>query len=253
MPAVSPAPLSAYSSSIAFLDESGAISHDRFFAVGCLKLAQPCDLTRAIITVRDKLHWYHEIHFTDLTRASLPFYREVLRQVCSLRATFACFVADREQSDPVARFGNAWTAYERLAEQLIVGNIRRRELVTVLADSYSTPPAVAFEVDLKRGVIRRLGESAVTSVCRLDSRSADPLQVVDFLTGAVTFEFRQQAGLAGTRSPKAVMAAEVRSSLGAGTFLQGFRSPSNSRFLVNVALYGQSPAPGKVVVPALTS
>ena len=46
MPGTSPAPLSAYSSSIAFLDESGAISHDRFFAVGCLKLAQPCDLTR---------------------------------------------------------------------------------------------------------------------------------------------------------------------------------------------------------------
>ena len=47
------------------------------------------------------------------------------------------------------------------------------------------------------------------------------------------------------------MAAEVRDSLGAGTFLQGFRSPSKSQFLVNVALYGQLPAPGKVVAPAL--
>ncbi len=47
------------------------------------------------------------------------------------------------------------------------------------------------------------------------------------------------------------MAAEVRDSLGAGTFLQGFRSPPKSQFLVNVALYGQPPAPGKVVAPAL--
>ena len=47
------------------------------------------------------------------------------------------------------------------------------------------------------------------------------------------------------------MAAEVRDSLGAGTFLQGFHSPSKSQFLVNVALYGQPPAPGKVVAPAL--
>ena len=47
------------------------------------------------------------------------------------------------------------------------------------------------------------------------------------------------------------MAAEVRDSLGAGTLLQGFHSPSNSQLLVNVALYGQPPAPGKVVAPAL--
>ena len=89
------------------------------------------------------------------------------------------------------------------------------------------------------------------SVRRLDSRSADPLQVVVLLTGAVTFEFRQQACLAGTRSPEATMAAEVRDSLGAGTFLQGFRSPSKSQVLVNVVLYGQPLAPGKVVAPAL--
>src|SRR5487761_25749 len=154
--------------SIAFVDESGAISHDRFFAVGCLKLAQPCDLTRALVAIRDKWHWYGEIHFTDVTRGSLPFYQAVVARVCQLQATFACFVTDRTVNDPIRRFSTPWRAYAALAEQLLIGTIKRGELVTVLADSYSTPNDVAFEVDVKREVNRRLKRLAVTSVCRLD-------------------------------------------------------------------------------------
>jgi Protein of unknown function (DUF3800) len=56
--------------SIAFLDESGAISQDRFFAVGCLKLAEPCILLREIQKLRDRHHWYGEIHWVDATQGS---------------------------------------------------------------------------------------------------------------------------------------------------------------------------------------
>src|SRR3954462_12634827 len=80
---------------LAFLDESGTISHDRFFAVGCLKLTEPSVLLRQLSKLRDTHHWYREIHFVDLTRAALPFYKEVVDLVAQADAEFSCFVADR--------------------------------------------------------------------------------------------------------------------------------------------------------------
>ncbi len=209
---------------VAFLDESGSISQDRFFSVGCLKLAEPSILLRQLQKLRDRHHWYNEIHFVDLTGGALPFYERVVEIVAAADAEFSCFVADRSVADPVQRFGSPWKAYEKLAAQLLIGSIRRREIVTVLADNYSTPDNVVFEQDVRAEVNGRLKRLAVASVCRLDSGSADPLQLVDLLTSAVTFEFRQSAGLAGHRSPKARLAAKLRSEYGVQSFLNSHRS-----------------------------
>ena len=217
---------------IAFLDESGAISHDRFFAVGCLKLAEPSVLLRRIQKLRDQHHWYGEIHWVDVTKDSLPFYSSVVEVIAKSEAEFSCFVVDRESADAVARFGSPWRAYEKLATQLLIGNIRPGELVTVLADNYSAPDEVVFEQDVKREVNRRLQRLAVTNVCRLDSKAADPLQLVDVMTSGVTFEFRQAAGLAGQRSPKARLADKLRIAFEVSSFLQGCRKGH-----VNVQLY----------------
>jgi hypothetical protein len=90
-------------------------------------------------------------------------------------------------------------------------------------------------------VNRRLKGLAVTSVVRLDSKASLPLQVVDLLTTAVTFQFRQNAGLASKKSPKARLANHVRNQYGIRSFLSGARVPR-----MNVACYaggrGQSVA-----------
>lgn len=217
---------------MAFLDESGSIAQDRFFAVGCLKLAEPSILMRRVRELRDQRHWYGEIHFADVTTGALPFYESVAGLISSSGAEYSCFVADRAVADPVTRFGSHWRAYEKLATQLLIGSIRPQEIVTVLADNYSTPRNVIFEVDVRNEVNRRLNRLAVTSVCRLDSRSADPLQLVDLLTSAVAFEFRQSAGLAGTTSAKAALAEHVRDRYGVDSFLHGCDAPS-----INVKTY----------------
>jgi hypothetical protein len=206
---------------MAFLDESGTISKDRFFAVGCLKLDEPSVLLRAIEKLRDQHHWYGEIHWVDLTQKSAPFYGQVAHEIAQSDAQFSCFVADRQQADPIARFGTEWRAYEKLAVQLLLGSIRPEELVTVIADKYSTPDHIVFEQDVRSEVNYRLKRLAVTSVCRLDSKAADPLQLVDLLTGAITFEFRQAAGLAGTATPKALLASSIRQGYGVTSVLGG--------------------------------
>ncbi len=216
-----------------FLDESGSISHDRFFAVGCLKLSEPSVLLREIEKVRDRFHWYQEIHWVDLTKGSLPFYREIAKTIAASDAHFSCFVADRDDADPVARFSSPWLAYEKLASQLLLGSIRPEEIVTVVADKYSAPDHIVFEQDVRAEVNRRLERLAVVSVCRLDSKAADPLQLVDLLTGAITFEFRQDVGLAGAKTPKALLASEIRQLYGIPTCLGGCVVDGK----LNVALY----------------
>ncbi len=219
--------------SVAFLDETGAIASDRIFAVGCLKVSEPADLLRPLQKLKDRKHRYEEIHWVDATRDSMPFYEAVIDAVRKVRGVrFSCFVADRALADPVARFGSPWRAYERLAAQLLIGSIQPQELVCVLADEYSTPDEVHFEAEVRQTVNVRLGRLAVTSVCRLDSRAAVPLQIVDLLTAAVAFEFRQDLGLAGTNSPKAHLARYVREAYSVSSFLRGV-----DRSGVNVKIY----------------
>lgn len=222
----------SHPTAVAFLDETGSISHDRFFSVGCLILPEPSLILRSIQKLRDVHHWYTEMKWVEVTQTSYPLYRDVLELVSRSDARYACFVADRESADPVARFGDAWLAYEKLAAQLLIGAARPGELVSVLADNYSTPDNVVFEIDVRREVNQRLKKLVLVSVCRLDSRSSDGLQLVDILTGAVTFEYRQAAGLAGSRSAKAKLATDLRQLYGARSLIGGFK---NSR--LNVAVY----------------
>lgn len=222
-----------------FLDEAGIIARDRFFAVGCLKLAEPSVLLRQVQHLRDRTQTYHEIHFTDVTRASLPFYNAVVDLVAASDGHFSCFVVDRKKDDPIARFGSPWAAYEKLAKQLLLGSIRPRELLVVLADNYSTPHDVMFEQEVRTAVNKKLGRLGVVSVCRMDSQSTDALQLVDLLTSAVALEFRQAAGMAAKRNAKASLSKYVRRKYGVTTCLGGCRQGA-----LNVALYGATPKRG---------
>ncbi|MEJ7786898.1 MAG: DUF3800 domain-containing protein [Solirubrobacteraceae bacterium] len=209
--------------SVIFLDETGTISRGRFFGVGCLKLDEPSILLRQVQKLRDtrSFHIAHgnELHFADVTRGTLPVYKEAVDLVAASGACFSCFIADRTINDPVARFGSPWRAYEKLAAQLLIGSIRQREIVTVLADNYSTPEKVHFEVDVRDEVNQRLGgRLAISSVFRLDSKSTDGLQLVDILLGAVTYEYRMRAGECTTGSVKDQLREYVLSSYGLTSF-----------------------------------
>jgi hypothetical protein len=229
-----------------FLDETGSIARDRFFAVGCLVLPEPSVVLRQVQRLRDKRHWYEEIKWVDLTMTSFPLYQELIDIVVKSDARYSCFVADRDAADPIARFNNdAWLAYEKLATQLIIGTSKPYELLSVMADNYSTPAEVEFEVSLRSEVNRRLKCLQIVSACRLDSRATDALQVVDVLTGAVAFEHRQKAGLAGTKSAKALIARHLRGAYGVDTTIGGCKTDK-----LNVAIYRESKARAKAPAQA---
>lgn len=211
------------------LDETGAISNDRFFAVGLVKCSTPSVMLRTVQKFRDRRHFYGEFKFSSITRDSLPLYLDLATDVFGCGdMSFRCFLADRHQADPVVRFGNQWQAYLRMAEQLVLGALAFNEVASVLADNYSTPDHVQFEDDLRSQVNRRTARLAITSVVRLDSRSADGLQVVDMLTSAAAFEFRATSGLANEASPKGKMSKHVRDLLGVESLLGGLYDGKHS-------------------------
>lgn len=212
-----------------FLDETGAISQDRFFGVGLVAIEEPSRLLRAVQNLRDRKHWYKEFHFSSVTRDSLDVYKELV-DVCVATAGFRfyCFVADRHVADPVTRFGDAWTAYAKMSEQLVIASLPRGAVGTVVADNYSTPASVLFEEELRFSVNRRLRRLALASVYRADSKAFDGLQAVDLFTSAAAQEFRADAGLASTTNLKAQLADYARKALGAETLLGGWRNETHS-------------------------
>lgn len=234
---------------VGFLDETGYIASDRFFGVGLLKTQHPARLLRAIQKLRDRKHWYKEFKFNKTTMRSLPLYKEFIDVIASDAAVeFFSFVADRDVADPVERFGTHWDAYSKLAEQLVVACVRGDELLSVLADNYSTPDEVLFEDSLKASVNRRLRRLAVTSVFRLDSKSSDGLQAVDMLTSAIAFEFRANVGLGSTSSPKSQLAKYARQALGTETCLEGWRTDQHS---VAIYSHGQWTGPQRTIVDSV--
>ena len=213
-----------------FLDESGMISADRYFTIGLVKSTNAPKLLRAVQKFRDQKHWYTEIKFTDITKDSVDNYKAII-DICFANPgliEFWCFIADRDSSDPIERFGSQWDAYGKLAQMLVVASLHPGELIAIMADNYSTPDHVLFEEGLKAGVNRKLDRLAAVSVVRLDSKSCDGLQVADLLTSAITFEFRASAGLARPTGPKGEVAEHLRNSLGTTTCLNGWRNAQHS-------------------------
>jgi hypothetical protein len=94
---------------------------------------------------------------------------------------------------------------------------------------------------LRANVNGRLGCLSLVTVCRFDSKSCDGLQLVDVLTGAITFEHRQKAGLAGTKSAKALLSKYLLNAYGVPTTIGGQKTDK-----VNVAIYRDPPRKKKL-------
>jgi hypothetical protein len=72
----------------------------------------------------------------------------------------------------------------------------------------------------------------VTNIFRRDSKSTDPLQLVDIMASGVTCEFHQTVGLAGQGSSKALLVDKLRTAFNVTSFLEGCREGQ-----LNVQLY----------------
>lgn len=188
-----------------FLDETGVVQHaeDRYFGIGCLTTRDVAELMRGMSRLRTRTGFHDELHWADFDKGRLrhrddvvAFARAAIDLVFdSAGVEFCCHVADRANGDLTARFRHhrhpGHRAYEWLAAEVLHDVIGEHEVATVLADHLSTAPDVQFERDVAASVNRRRGRLAVSTVCRIDSRASDGLQLVDLLLGAAALDLRQ--------------------------------------------------------------
>jgi hypothetical protein len=222
------------------MDETGRlpIAVDRFFAVGMLKCPEPAVIQRPLQELRDRRHFRSEIKWYEVTPQTLSLYQDALDCFFNCGdASFACFIADKASNNPLARFKDQWQAYEKLASQLLIGNIGRDEMVAVLADEYSTPHTVTFEENVRALVESRLKRKAIVGICRMRSTGVDLFQLLDLLLGAVAYEYKRHVGVVPTspRSPKARLLAHIQSRFTVNNFVGGARTKR-----LNVAEYGST-------------
>lgn len=191
---------------VGYLDETGVIATDDVFAVGCLVVADADPFLRAITSLRDREGYRGEFHFNEVTPRNARLYRAFLDVVAAQRWTFTLVLADRQVADVVAIAGDRWRAYEQLATQLLTACIGDRELLTVLADEYTTPPGITFEETVRSQTNQALGRLAVPAVVRVTSHASDLMQAADVLTSVAAFPTRVAQGHASFQSVKGKVA-----------------------------------------------
>jgi hypothetical protein len=217
---------------------------DPFFGIGALKLSDPAQLLREVQLLRDRREDRRELHWATFDKSGsrgederLEFGKAVIDLVFDSNDARFCFhIADRRNGDLTGRFGNSphagELAYEALAAQVVRDMIDEEEIISIIADRRSTSPKVNFERDLANAINTAESRLAVASVCRMDSRSTDALQVVDLLLGAATLDLRQ--GRTETGSQKQLLLAHLLERCDCASFRPVGRSDPQGKWKVKL-------------------
>lgn len=196
-----------------WIDESGSKSTaSKCFVVAGIKTRHPDDLLRDIHSIRERSSFDKEFKFGRLTTRSLPVFAELVDVLEGSDAHIAATVVD-ERHNPF-KGKEHWLAQAAIITQLVIGNINRNELATVLMDGISTPQGKSLGAAVKRGVNGRLRATVVTTAISLDSRSNDLLQAADLVAGSIFFQRMAQHRVGAPNVQKLRIANRLAAAFG---------------------------------------
>lgn len=211
-------------SSTYFVDESGSKgSGGDFFVVGAVKTQSPDVLNRQIQRVRET-HQFRkqEFKFGEVTKNSLPMYKELIELLVESEVEIGAFVIDKDIHDPF-NGRSTWEGHIWVTAALLKGMTHRRELVTVLVDGISTPQGIAYGAKLQDKINRTFGTKRVVSAVSLDSCTCDGLQLADLIASGIAHQRKTLKEISfdeyiQRRSPKAQLATYMSRALGLPDF-----------------------------------
>ncbi|OGE80976.1 MAG: hypothetical protein A3E98_03065 [Candidatus Doudnabacteria bacterium RIFCSPHIGHO2_12_FULL_48_11] len=212
-----------------FLDESGTLDQKSqpYFTVGMVKVSQPYFLQQKIRYIREKNQFWWEVKFNDLNKAKLPVALEILSALFATHSIhFSSYSIDKRSKYFKENYhSDPFFAYEQIAQELIKGNLRKNEVLTVLADNVVSPKRSRFEVNIKNRINNEFSRLAIAGVCRLDSRSNDLLQLTDLLVGSINYELLINEKLIPLPSQaKMYFKEQFKRNLGVSTLTSNFRN-----------------------------
>lgn len=212
-----------------FLDESGTldIKTQLYFTVGMIKCSQPYFLQQKMRYIRESNNFWWEIKFSDINKAKLKVALLLLDAIFTTRSIFySSYTIDKRSNYFKKEFhSDPFFAYEQVSKHLLKGNLRKNEILTVLADNVVTPKRNKFEVNIKNDINNEFQRLAVAGVCRLDSKSNDLLQLTDLLTGSINYELMIKENLIPNPSESKVeFVKKFKSNLGVSRLTESFRN-----------------------------
>ena len=212
-----------------FLDESGAldITTQPYFTVGMTKCSEPYYLQQKLRYIRESSSAWWELKFHDLNKAKLSVALRFLDALFNTRSIlFSSYSIDKRSQYFKREFrSDPFFAYEQIAQQLLEGNLKKNEVMIVLADNVVTPKRSKFELNIKGGINRKFARLAIAGVCRLDSRTNDLLQLTDLLTGSINYELLLKEGLIPQPSvAKQSFVQKFKANLGVSDLAADFRN-----------------------------
>lgn len=215
--------------SVCFLDETGLLNRpeDRFFALGIIKTSKPESLYNPLQYLRDKNKFYDEIKWKNVSAKNYPMLIKVLGCFWENKeAKFAAVILDKKQLDFQTYFANNfWQVYESFTALLLRGNVSKDEELIVLADYYPSPKNNCFEQNIKTRVNLTIKRAALLTVCRLNSRSSDLLQLADLFLGAVVYDLKLKYKLIDKPSRlNRKLLREIKKRLGVKNFCESLKN-----------------------------
>ena len=187
----------SYKTATFFIDESGSKSSaGKYFTIGAIKTYLPGRLSWELRNLKERYNFKDEFKFTKVKNDTLPIYKEAIKIARRTNTLIAAFVLDSRISD---QFGNrpTWKVQADLTTQLVKGNIKRKELATVVADVITTPKSISLAETVKNSLNNKLKSLVVVGAMDIDSKASSELQLADLVAGAVNYERKARSGLTG--------------------------------------------------------
>ena len=200
-----------------FLDESGTLDIN----------SQPYYLQQKIRYIREKNRFWWEIKFNDINKSKIKTISEILEALFKTRSIyFSSYSIDKRSSYFKKEFNSdPFFAYEQITQHLLKGNLKKNEVLIVLADNIVTPKRNKFEVNVKNKINAEFDRLAIAGVCRLDSKTNDLLQLADILIGSINYELLINTGvIPGVSVAKKQLINKFKEYLGVKSLTENFRN-----------------------------
>jgi len=218
-----------------FLDETGSLGNatDPFFSVGIMKMSQPYYLQSKVMYERNIRGFHDEIKFNKLSKNNIDFAKFVIDSLFDTKSINFYSYTTRKDSDYYLNHfdGDQWVAYEKITLKLLEAALSDNEILVLIADHVTTPKNIKFEVDTKRLFNNTQKRLALTGTCRFDSKSNDLLQIVDLITGCISYDLKLTENIVDGSKYKIEAVNYLKENLGIKSFQDGFRNRNFNIFV----------------------
>lgn len=164
-----------------------------------IKIPKPEILYEEVKILRDKLQFYDEIKWTSIYTKNVPVMKQFIDVFFDCdKAKFSCYIFKKSDLDLQKYFkNNLYAAYQSFASMQVCANLSKTDSAILIMDDLSTPKETHFERNIKRRINRdsKFSHNPALGVIRAYSKGVEVIQLTDLILGAVSYEFKLQAGL----------------------------------------------------------